>query len=312
LTTPSRYALLTVDTEALPRRASQHHIQRLVWGQHERGTAGIREITAIGSEFSVEHVFFLDLCAEYDNEQAWGDVVTWLAQAGQDIQLHTHPEVLPKSFWQAHGMRPSPRQMNRFADSARAELVIRHFSERLSGLTGKPVLAYRAGSFRWNAHTLRALQALGIPLSFNNSMRARVEGRCSLSQRSNHPFMWSNGVVEVPVTERRVFNGFRQPERWVSLAHPPARSFRRLGNLNVLGWPLFTPKPPVAVFLLHSWSLLERDENGHAVYRNDALLEAYRRTVARIVKDYDVITTSEFLDLLARGKITPSHTVGLE
>jgi hypothetical protein len=27
-----RYALLTVDTEALPKRAAQDHVKRLIWG----------------------------------------------------------------------------------------------------------------------------------------------------------------------------------------------------------------------------------------------------------------------------------------
>lgn len=52
-----RYALITVDTEALPKRASEDHVSRLMWGKHEKGTAGVREMCSIGDEFGAKHVF---------------------------------------------------------------------------------------------------------------------------------------------------------------------------------------------------------------------------------------------------------------
>src|SRR5690606_35005400 len=108
----NRYALISVDTEALPRRASHDHVKRLMWGQHEAGTAGIREMSLIGDEFGVKHVFFVDMCGAYDYLNEVEKVVQWLDNAGQDVQLHTHPEYLPKSFWDAHGFSLKPQYMN--------------------------------------------------------------------------------------------------------------------------------------------------------------------------------------------------------
>ena len=65
------------------------------------------------------------------------------------------------------------------------------------------------------------------------------------------------------------------------------------------------------MFLLHSWSLLHWDENGHGEYRDNQRLEGYRKLLARVSKDYDVITTADFLDLVARGKIATTHEVDL-
>jgi len=65
------------------------------------------------------------------------------------------------------------------------------------------------------------------------------------------------------------------------------------------------------VLLLHSWSLLYWDENGHAVYRDDKRLEDFRKLMKKLAKDYDIITTADFLDLHARGKIKTTHTVDL-
>ncbi|MGE4591790.1 polysaccharide deacetylase [Alcaligenes sp.] len=310
----SRYALLTVDVEALPRRATEAHVQRLVLGRHETGTAGVIEMAAIGQEFGVNHVFFVDLCGCYVSLQEMLAVIARLDANGQDVQLHTHPETLPKSFWQDNALLASPRYMDEYEIQSRTDFVLRHFSKLITDITGKPILAHRAGSFRWNALTIRALQELNIPLSFNQSMRALESGRGVYGEPDCLPYTWSNGVIEVPVTERWVpgVPGFR-PDRWVSLTYPESPYFK-FGSRPIPAWKHpFAPKPaPVTVVLLHSWSLLERDEAGHAVYRDDRLLEGYRKFLRRLVKDCEVITTAEFLELKAQGKIDISRTVNLE
>lgn len=271
-------------------------------------------MSAIGREFGIRHTFFADLCGCYAALEQMQNVIRSLDSQGQDIQLHTHPETLPKSFWQVHDLPVSPRHMNEYIDQSRVEFVLHHFSKLITDITGKPVLAHRAGSFRWNALTIRALQKLNIPLSFNQSMRALESGRGVHGEPDCLPYSWSNGVIEVPVTERWVpgVPGFR-PDRWVSLTYPESPYFK-FGSRPIPVWKHpFAPKPAsVTVVLLHSWSLLERDEAGHAVYRDDRLLEGYRNFLRRLVKDCEVITTAEFLELRAQGKIDISRTVNLE
>lgn len=305
----NRYALLTVDTEALPKRASDDHVNRLMWGRHEKGTAGIGEMSAIGKEFCVAHVFFVDQCGAYARLDETREVVRWLAAAGQDVQLHTHPEYLPKDFWAEHGLDASPEYMNQYTEDARAEFVLRHFGGLISGVTGKPILAHRAGSFRWNACTIRALKAAGIPLSFNNSMCAMYAGQCVYSAPTEVPYQWSNGVIEVPATEKRILPKVGKDEWWARLTYPESSYFKFRPWWGKLLLDAFSGSPAFSVFLLHSWSLLYWDENGHATYRDDQRLEGYRKLLARVTKDYDVITSREFLDLHARGKIKTTRTV---
>ncbi|MFS2112996.1 polysaccharide deacetylase [Herbaspirillum frisingense] len=311
---PNRYAILTVDTEALPARAASDHVRHLVWGEHAAGQAGVREMCAIGREFGAPHVFFVDMCGDelYPGEMA--EVVSWLDRDGQDVQLHLHPEILPLQFWQQHGLTPRPRYMNEYQDIARAEFVIRFFSERLKELTGKPVQAYRAGSFRWNGDIIRALGQAGIPLSFNNSMRAHLLGRSPHAEPTNSPYAWSNGVIEVPVTERYYPAEPQRgkSEKWLSLKFPQS-SYFQYAPPHSPWWRRWLPEPlDLQVFLLHSWSLLHWDDNQHATYLGDQRQEEYRRLVASIVKDYDVITTTDFLDLVGRRKIKTKQVVPLE
>ncbi|SMG56511.1 polysaccharide deacetylase [Paraburkholderia susongensis] len=307
----NRYALLTVDTEALPRRAADDHVTRLMWGRHEKGQAGIAEMAAIGDEFGVKHVFFVDACGAYSRLDETREVMRWLDAAGQDVQLHTHPEYLPDAFWDEHGLARHPKHMNQYAEDSRAELVIKHFGTLLSECTGKPVLAHRGGSFRWNAGTIRALKVAGIQLSFNNSMSAVHVGQCVYSEPTNLPFLWSNGVIEVPTTEKRIKSKVGKKEWWARLTYPESSYFRVRPWWRKSLFDVFSGSPELSVFLLHSWSLLYWDEQRHATYRDDQRLEGYRKLLFRLTKDYDVITTTDFLDLHARGKIKTTHTVEL-
>ena len=107
-----RYALLTVDTEALPNRAPGDHVKRLMCGENEKGTAGIREMCSLGDEVGAKHVFFVDMCGAYVCCEEVREVIALLDKAGQDVQLHAHPNFLPPKFWQAHGLKPSRTGMN--------------------------------------------------------------------------------------------------------------------------------------------------------------------------------------------------------
>lgn len=300
--------MLTVDTEALPRRAAEDHVKRLIWGEHACGTAGVREMCQIGDEMGVRHVFFVDVCAAHAYEKQIAEVVRWLDNAGQDVQLHAHPEYLPADYWKQHGFTYRPRFLNQY-DLPKAEFTLQHFGKFISDITGKAILAFRAGSFRWNANTIRALHTAGIRLSFNNSMKAYLDGVCPYGVPTNAPFSWSNGVIEVPVTERLSLP-WCERLGWERLSHPYSNHYftppwRKL-------WPItFGIDKSFLVLLMHSWSLLYWDKNDHAQYRDDRRIENYRKIVRKLAKDYDIITTHDFLDLYSREKIKTTHSVDL-
>ncbi len=305
----SRHALITVDTEALPKRATSDHIDRLIWGQHEAGTAGVREMCHAADEVGSKLVFFVDACGGYTQPDKMAEVVKWLDAAGHDVQLHTHSEYLPEQFWPEHGFKYRPRFLNQY-DEDKAAFTLRHFGKFITDLTGKPLCAFRAGSFRWNANSIKAMVKADIPLSFNNSMHASLVGQCTYSEPTNSPYRWSNGVIEVPVTERKFFPLIGK-EWWGRLQFPVGGNWFGSPPWRVLRPFTVGADSSLVVLLLHSWSLLYWDENGYAVYRNERRIEEFRKLVRRLSKDYDVITTADFLDLHARGMIDASRTVDL-
>lgn len=303
----NRYALLTVDTEALPKRAAADHVKRLIWGEHDNGTAGVREMSAIGDEFGAKHVFFVDMCGAYARREEIREVIAWLDHAGQDVQLHVHPEYLPDSFWAETKYNIEPRYLNQYTDSIKEEFLLSHFGTEISAVTGKKINAFRAGSFRWNATTLRTLAKLGIPLSFSNTTAAMHIGQCPYSVPTNKPFRWSNGIIEIPVTEKNILPKVGRA-LWARFQFPLSRFVKYRP-----WWASFLPysvsrRDGFLVCLVHSWSLLYWDEKGHGVYRDDARIEDYRKLIKRLSADYDVIATSDLLDLIRRGEIAIPHT----
>ncbi|MDE5832970.1 MAG: hypothetical protein K2H64_08305, partial [Desulfovibrio sp.] len=192
---PDRYAMLTVDTEALPNRAETDHVNRLILGKHGDKQAGVKEMALIAREYGARLVFFLDLCGAYPYLDELKAVAQWLVREGQDVQAHAHPEYLPLSFWEEHGRRQRPWYMNDYSFE-RAGFIIKYFTDLLYSFTGERPIAFRAGSFRWNTATLRALKENGYLFSFNNSMCAVDNGQCPFSLPTNQPYRWSNGLIE--------------------------------------------------------------------------------------------------------------------
>ncbi len=303
----NRYALLTVDTEALPHRAPHDHVNRLILGKHGENSAGVREMSAIADEFGAKHIFFVDFCAPFESElEKTKEIAIWLDAHGQDVQLHTHPEMLSESFFKSINLQKRPRFMNLYNKEKNLK-IIEYFSKLLEETLNKPVLAHRAGSFRWNANTLRALKVCNIPLSFNNSYKNYVTERNPYSIKSFSPFYWNNGLIEIPVTEKQIFP-FYKDNLWTSLQFPPTKYFKYRSKLT--SWiPYSVDKSsPFLVSLIHSWSLLDEDENKYFIYKNDKKAEEYRKFVKMLAKDYDIITSPELLDLVKSGKLIISHT----
>lgn len=301
----TRYAVLTVDTEALPNRAEMDHVNRLILGRHGCHEAGVRDMARIGAEFGISLIFFIDICGAYSRLDELREIASWLHTHGQDVQLHAHPEYLPYTFWRSHRKNKRPWYMNEYTQE-RSDFVLTHFARILESFTGRAPIAFRAGSFRWNASTLLAMEKNGIKLSFNNSMCAVMNQQCPFSLPTNAPYMWSNGIIEIPVSERHILP-FINDSWWARLQYPQSKYFRYRGGKLDYAIGGVSPSQDVMVFLLHSWSFLHRDKQGYEIYLNDRLLEDYRNFLKKLSLECEVITSNDLLELVEQGKIPISH-----
>ncbi len=296
--------VVAVDVEALPRRASDRHVERLLWGRHENGTAGIGELAALAAEFGVAFTFFLDMCEQPLYGAAIDDAAQFLCAAGQDVELHLHPELLEASWWEAQGWVKPATLQDRY-DPMTAARLIGCWADKLSTLTGQKVCAYRAGSFRWSASTIRGLASVGIPLSFNHSCAASQRGkRFVFPGIAADVYRWDNGIVEVPCTELSLFG------RSIPLQFPPTSAFwaERLARFRT-----YLGKRRVTVLDLHSWSLLYLDPTtGHFVFRDDARRDALRRLLDLLCQQHRIVTSRELHALLPSMHLTTRSLAEVE
>ena len=138
-------------------------------------------------------------------------------------------------------------------------------------------------------------------------MCAVANGQCPFSLPTNLPYRWSNGLIEIPVSEKHIFP-FLKNNWWARLQYPQSKYYRfRPETLSFLPGSV-RPQENFLVFLLHSWSFLYRDENGFEVYQENRWLEKYREFLRILSRECEIITCSELLDLINEGKIKISHT----
>jgi hypothetical protein len=293
--TGQRYLIVTVDTEALPKRTDRDHVDRLIWGRFGGEPAGIAEMTAIAKALGTSFTFFVDMCEVPLYGQAIDDVARWLAANGQDVQLHMHPEVMDQAAWRGALGRDKPGTLQDRFDADTMGQLMDHWTTRLKGLTGRPVLAYRAGSYRWSANTIRALDRCGVPLSFNHSFGASLRGKRFVHPGLGAgPYRWEGtGVIEVPCTEHMVFGS---PG---SFSFPPSAPWWQRPFLRRL---VDRDRRSLTVLDLHSWSFLHFHD-GRFHHHGTKRTDAFRRMMDILARRYRIISCAELLDLTARGEI---------
>lgn len=262
--------LITIDTEALPARASDNHVEKLIWGQFENGRAGIIEICDLIEEFGGKGLFFLDVAGSFDNLAAYREVNSYLERRGHMVEWHYHPEIMGKAFWKTHGTSGKTVRQDLF-DGHDANIILSAGLEQFIRITGRKPNAYRAGSFRWNQHTIDFLAEHNIGYSFNasreTSIKDNYETYCPSSPK---PFDWPQGVREVPCGEvelnKEVIH-FRLPRRFRGGLKP-----------RVLTDQIAKEAGGIVNILLHSWSLLDRDsKTGFFLYNGDERIAIFRK-----------------------------------
>lgn len=279
--------LITIDTEALPIRACDNHVERLIWGQFDNGRAGIIEICDAIEEFGGKGLFFLDVAGSFNSLAAYREVNSYLERRGHIVEWHYHPEIMGKAFWRQRGASGKTMRQDLY-DAYDANIILSWGLEQFIKITGRKPNAYRAGSFRWNEHTIDFLAKHEIPYSFNACKETSLKDNYNTYMpNDSKPFLWPQGVKEVPCGELPVGNDvfhFRFPRRFP-------------GNLTLveLAERLAQESGGLVNIILHSWSLLSRDlTSGHFYFdgcgKKRKLRDMIRRIDAPLVATLDQAT----------------------
>lgn len=253
--------LFSVDVEALPGRAPDHPIERLIWGgAHGPEGHGVGRLADIFNNHGVKATFYVDFATTcIHGEEGLTEAARYLSRVGQDVQLHVHSEVLVRNQQWVHATDAIPTfALHSFSTAKRA---IEYAVEKYEKALNKRPEIFRAGGLWWSTDSIQATQASGIPYASNVSPSRPF---CP----STNLFKWENGLVELPVDlclDPYIQNG--------------------CSNLrNDIEAILQNKTDNFVACYLHSWSLSPRTKEGyHLEY--SGILQSNLEEAIRIIKE---------------------------
>lgn len=158
-------------------------------------------------------VFFVEpLFAYRFGFEPLAEIVNLIRSAGQEVQLHLHPEwadeTAPPLVSPAHGKRP---YLHQYTLADQTTLIERGIAALETAGAPRPT-AFRAGGFACNRDTLRALAACGIMVDSSVNPAYPGSGEDLGAERHGvHPHR-IEGVLEYPVTT--FVDGLGRPRHW--------------------------------------------------------------------------------------------------
>lgn len=174
---------------------------RYVYGHSKHGDYALPKTLEILNTYGLRGVFFVEplFSARFGSDYL-SQIVRLIDNADQEVQLHLHPEwsdeITPPVISNISQKRP---YLNYYSLSEQIALIL-HSKELLETALGKPVTAFRAGSYAINEDTFYALAHNGISVDSSINRCYAISAPELVRQRcSSMPFS-VNRVLTYPVT----------------------------------------------------------------------------------------------------------------
>ena len=273
---PSLTVIITIDTETpQPQLLSGRCTANRMRGEEPDRLFGTPLIMDLLEARGLRGSFFVNVY-EYKRfgEETIASICAEITDRGHDVELHTHP------VWYGD---PSRESMWEYSLDEQTEIV-RHGMERIEAWTGVPPVAHRAGAYSADRNTLRALTRNGIPVdasAFFGHPNCRIPG-------VRNRITPVESIIEVPVTGFFRCHGFRLGPLWI----PRSRTFIKTD----VDWASPTELERfieearvkdlrVMTLFLHSYTLMELDDDCAVSGRDDAKVSTFRDLLARMATE---------------------------
>lgn len=303
---PTRKLMITIDVEAQPARAERAHIDRLVWGRFGDAESGMAQLMTAAERRGVRLTTYFDYAEQHLYGDSMLDVARELHRRGHDLQLHLHPEFLSNDFFRQHSTGRVHSLTS--VQPADAQLLAAFLETAHREVTGQQALAFRGGGYRFSHTLLRALHEKGVRVdsSYNPSRPTQP-----VNVGFHKQFQWQGSTFELPVSnvfafsspDRHLDYNFNAQALWGTSPQDSAARHRRYLDRFYASYG----EDAVAVLVLHSWSLLQRDAAGHYQYAGTGGLERFEALLESLQSYASVIDTSAALSLMEAGALGPSH-----
>jgi hypothetical protein len=204
-------------------------------------------------------------------------VMDYLLSSGHEVHAHLHAEELA-SKW-SHPAAGIRQRMMAKMDDVLSEAHLSYTVDRFAALTGQAPFMFRSGGYHFNRHTVECAKRAGFEAlsNYKHSRHGNILLRDQVAEKMQ-PFRWKCGLAEIPVD-------ISSPEK--------GHLKNYLSNFNKA-----MKKEPVKTcnVVLHSWSLLHRDENGHHREHGPELEEQFHRICAHLRENSRVMGYREYLE----------------
>lgn len=303
LTPSTRRIVLTCDVEAFSLRAKTQQVDKLIWGLFPEGDFGLERIMALVERVGARLSAFLDFPGYYAYGEDVLDVGREIVKRGHDLNLHLHLDCLPPDFFSTRGLR-NENDLNKFTDEG-ARACLDDLLELHSRVTSERPVALRGGAYRYNGAMLRALKATGVPISSNYNPAVAKYQPYDLGSRRQ--FLWETGTIELPIATQVGFlkrayathfnfniSPFMVEDTEKAIAH----------SLDFLDqFYAEHGEAAVAVFVLHSWSFLNKDEAGEFSIVNPAAPERLTALLTAWSERARFVTARDLARLAQTGQL---------
>lgn len=185
---------------------------RYVYGHSRHGDYALPKTLDILNRHDLRGIFFVEpLFSARFGAEYLERLVRLIDDAGQEVQLHLHPEWTDEIAPPIIPDISCKRQHLIYYSLDEQTALIRHGKSLLENALGKPVNAFRAGSFAINSDTFLALARNGIAVDSSiNSCYAISAPNLVLQHGTAAPYV-VEGVLTYPVTVFRDGFGRMRP-----------------------------------------------------------------------------------------------------
>ncbi|MDE2614630.1 MAG: hypothetical protein KGL78_14395 [Burkholderiales bacterium] len=258
--------------------------RRYIYGPTPTGEVGLRYQAALLREHGLTGVFFVEaLFSGRFGLEPLSEIVGLVREQGHEVQLHLHTEWVDEWLVPPMAEVERKRQFMRNWTFEQQQILISEGRARLEKVGSGTVNCHRAGSFGFNADTLRALARCGIAFdaSYDACHGARESGVA--------PGRWltdvcsESGVVEFPMTVYRTGTG--------RLRHAQIGACSS-SEIEGLLWSALEAGQRSFVVLTHNFELL----NAAKDRADDVAVARFRRLCAFLSRHRDCFRVRGFND----------------
>lgn len=234
-------SFLSFDVEALPGRAREDHVNRLIWGKVNGTEFGIRRIASILGQHKIKGNFLIDIAASVlYSDKVVAEIGNFILEQGHELHAHLHSEWLVRQ-WNIKGRFNGPAGLNQLNSQLNRQFL-QFTAYKYAQLFGSNPICFRGGGYHFNEHTVEAARAAGFMVLSNfNCNRHQEDWTLSEKGIDNEIFKWKNGLIEIPVD-----------------FSPEPLSFEWQKYEGHFDRACFRKRKKTFNLTLHSWSLLKR------------------------------------------------------